>query len=347
MSTRTITINDTFDVWFTQFNFLAGDVGDMTLLDIVAGSGTEPSSLVAATNTLHGRIGTISSLTTTSKTDLVTSINELVTNLGFAANLTTTDKTNVVAGVNELDSRVGELVSLTTSDKTSIVAAVNELQTEIDVVASAAVLTLNTITGGPLAESKGGTGTNSIGDVLAGSNRVSLNGTSGGTVTDKVVGSNLTIDVNMTNIASDLAGDGLSATAGVMKVNVDNSTIETNSDTLRVKSGGITSSHLSSSVTSGILSAYVEFNGTSTVSIYKQKNISGITDNGVGDYTITFTTPFSDANYIWTTGMSVQFCHLYANSRSSKTAANIRIQTEGYGGSNVDVDGVCLMFIGS
>ena len=43
--------------------------------------------------------------------------------------------------------------------------------------------------------------------------------------------------------------------------------------------------------------AWVNFNGTGTVAIRASGNVSSITDNGVGDYTINFTTAISDANY--------------------------------------------------
>jgi hypothetical protein len=43
--------------------------------------------------------------------------------------------------------------------------------------------------------------------------------------------------------------------------------------------------------------AWVNFNGTSTVAIRASFNVSSITDNGTGDYTINFTTAMSDANY--------------------------------------------------
>ena len=43
--------------------------------------------------------------------------------------------------------------------------------------------------------------------------------------------------------------------------------------------------------------AWVRFNGTSTVAINGSGNVSSITDNGTGDYTINFTTAMSDANY--------------------------------------------------
>jgi hypothetical protein len=43
--------------------------------------------------------------------------------------------------------------------------------------------------------------------------------------------------------------------------------------------------------------AWVNFNGTGTVAIRASYNVSSITDNGIGDYTVNFTTAISDANY--------------------------------------------------
>ena len=43
--------------------------------------------------------------------------------------------------------------------------------------------------------------------------------------------------------------------------------------------------------------AWVNFNGTGTVAIRASANVSSITDNTTGDYTINFTTAMSDANY--------------------------------------------------
>lgn len=44
--------------------------------------------------------------------------------------------------------------------------------------------------------------------------------------------------------------------------------------------------------------AWVNFNGTGTVAIRASGNVASITDNGVGDYTINFTTAMPDANYV-------------------------------------------------
>jgi hypothetical protein len=43
--------------------------------------------------------------------------------------------------------------------------------------------------------------------------------------------------------------------------------------------------------------AWVNFNGTGTVAIRESGNVTSITDNGTGNYTVNFTTAMSDANY--------------------------------------------------
>ena len=43
--------------------------------------------------------------------------------------------------------------------------------------------------------------------------------------------------------------------------------------------------------------AWVNFNGTGVVSVIASGNVSSVTDNGVGDYTLNFATPMPNANY--------------------------------------------------
>ena len=47
----------------------------------------------------------------------------------------------------------------------------------------------------------------------------------------------------------------------------------------------------------GIAKAWVSFNGTSTVAIRDSFNVSSITDNGTGSYTVNFTTAMPNSNY--------------------------------------------------
>jgi hypothetical protein len=67
--------------------------------------------------------------------------------------------------------------------------------------------------------------------------------------------------------------------------------------TLRVNNITDTSCGSSSLSVPGAAKAWVNFNGTGTVAIRAQLNVSSITDNGVGDYTVNFTNALADANY--------------------------------------------------
>jgi len=66
--------------------------------------------------------------------------------------------------------------------------------------------------------------------------------------------------------------------------------------------GSITNDDLAGSIDDAKLSgttckAFVNFDGTGTPAIRAQFNVSSITDNGTGDYTVNFTTALADANY--------------------------------------------------
>ena len=65
--------------------------------------------------------------------------------------------------------------------------------------------------------------------------------------------------------------------------------------TLADTSGANTSTP--AAIANGIAKAWVNFNGTGTVAIRASYNVSSITDNGTGDYTVNFTTALADANY--------------------------------------------------
>lgn len=51
-------------------------------------------------------------------------------------------------------------------------------------------------------------------------------------------------------------------------------------------------------VVDGSAKAWVNFNGTGTVAIRAAFNVTSITDNGIGDYTVNFTNPLPDTNYV-------------------------------------------------
>lgn len=67
--------------------------------------------------------------------------------------------------------------------------------------------------------------------------------------------------------------------------------------------------------------AWVNFNGTGTVAIRASGNVTSITDNGTGDYTVNFTTAMPDANYAvqGLAGLATAVGPMYVQSPSQTT----------------------------
>ena len=78
--------------------------------------------------------------------------------------------------------------------------------------------------------------------------------------------------------------------------------------------------------------AWVNFNGTGTVAIRASGNVTSITDNGTGDYTVNFTTAMPDANYAisaigtQTTGNTLVDCS--KNNVRTDTTALVNVCTQ-------------------
>ena len=64
-----------------------------------------------------------------------------------------------------------------------------------------------------------------------------------------------------------------------------------------IAANAVTAAKLGADQASGLAKAWVNFNGSGTVAIRASFNVSSITDNGTGDYTVNFTTAMVDANY--------------------------------------------------
>ena len=87
--------------------------------------------------------------------------------------------------------------------------------------------------------------------------------------------------------------------------------------------------------------AWVNFNGTGTVAIRSSFNVSSITDNGTGDYTINFTTALPDANYAVHEQHSSGSAQVqgggttpFISSTYSQTTSSVRVQYATYVGSS-------------
>ncbi len=71
--------------------------------------------------------------------------------------------------------------------------------------------------------------------------------------------------------------------------------------------------------------AWVNFNGTGTVAIRASFNVSSITDNGAGNYTVNFTNAMPDANYSCPTGGRFNATYRGFSSVQSQSTTSVTI----------------------
>ena len=83
--------------------------------------------------------------------------------------------------------------------------------------------------------------------------------------------------------------------------------------------------------------AWVNFDGTGTVAIRASGNVTSITDNGTGNYTVNFTTAMPDANY-----SAVAFGEVVSSTcdicgvSGSRTTSAVRLNVYNTAGASVD-----------
>ena len=93
--------------------------------------------------------------------------------------------------------------------------------------------------------------------------------------------------------------------------------------------------------------AWVNFNGTGTVAIRASGNVTSITDNGTGDYTVNFTTAMSDANYsvvsIGTSDAINYTANVQIKNSSALATGSVQIQCYEYNNVAVKRDPVHVL----
>lgn len=94
----------------------------------------------------------------------------------------------------------------------------------------------------------------------------------------------------------------------------------------------------------GVAKAWVNFNGTGTVAIRASFNVSSITDNGTGDYTVNFTNAMTDANYCvlssyeLNSSLGAPLARTSAIKNASISTTSVGVQTGYYTTSNAFED---------
>lgn len=91
--------------------------------------------------------------------------------------------------------------------------------------------------------------------------------------------------------------------------------------------------------------AWVNFNGTGTVAIRASGNVTSITDNSVGNYTVNFANALADTNYAYTFGLKSG--NLTNPNGAGMLATNVNSFSFGtWEGGNISNDyaSVCVAF---
>ena len=110
-------------------------------------------------------------------------------------------------------------------------------------------------------------------------------------------------------------------------------------------SDGTTSTSATNAII-GSAKAWVNFNGVTTATIRASYNVSSVTRNSTGNYTVNFTNAMSDANYCVTL-MAWASAALIQGSKGSATslsASNVVVQSAGNSGV-ADADTYCVAIL--
>jgi len=77
-------------------------------------------------------------------------------------------------------------------------------------------------------------------------------------------------------------------------------------------------------VVNGSAKAWVNFDGTGTIAIRESFNVASLTDNGTGDYTVTWSTSFAAYDYSAPTAQD-GYRHFGPESANPPTSSSIRL----------------------
>jgi len=111
--------------------------------------------------------------------------------------------------------------------------------------------------------------------------------------------------------------------------------------TANIADNAVTYAKIGTTEQGQLCKAWVNFNGTSTVAIRASYNVSSITDNGTGDYTVNFTTALADANYavnmtasITGTGVAPSVANVLTTTTPTASLVRMVVDRNGVGPSD-------------
>ena len=126
------------------------------------------------------------------------------------------------------------------------------------------------------------------------------------------------------------------------------STIKVNN--LQNASGG--SNSTPEQIQQGRAKAWVNFNGSGTVAIRDDFNVSSITDSGVGIFKVNITNALPNTNYVVTAGMShlsgtyLAYPHLRDRDQSTRSTTQFQLDVTNNSGAATDSEEIHISVFG-
>ena len=198
-----------------------------------------------------------------------------------------------VSGAGSFSASDAVLIGFSAAGTTLVSGGITQLTG--DVVASGAGSVVTTIANGAVTTPKlaaGSVHTAKIEDLAV--------------TTIKIADANVTLE-KIANVGSGIVLGRSTAGSGILEelttLPAVNGSNLTNLNGANIATGDVAAARITNALNASgsaplyACRAWVNFDGTGTVSIRASGNVSSITDNGVGDYTVNFTTAMQDANY--------------------------------------------------
>ena len=288
-----------------------------------ATSETNAASSASSASTSASTATTQASNAATSATNAATS----ATNAATSASAASTSETNAANSASAASTSETNAASSATAAAASAVTAASFTPSQTGnagkyLTTDGSVTSWGTVAGGDVVDD---TTPQLGGDLDLNSNDIT--GTGNVNITGTVTSDSLTVDTNTLHVDATNNRVGIGTTSPAEELHISNSTdvrialentanrrydiVSGDSGEFKIwdtavgermsidSSGNLKfNSGYGSSTTAYGCRAWVNFNGTGTVGIRASGNVSSITDNGVGDYTINFSTAMPDTNYV-------------------------------------------------
>ncbi len=97
-------------------------------------------------------------------------------------------------------------------------------------------------------------------------------------------------------------------------------------DSDMIKSGTVAANDCVASVKSGLVKAWIYFDGSGTVGIFGSFNVSSLTDNGTGDYQVNFANNLDSANYAVAGSSHIWVSNLSTIRAETQSASSVNIE---------------------